>query len=156
MAALSNGTFETGDLTGWTDSGSTGTGDSGTQVSACSTSANHSGSYGLSQDVTANDSFDNAYSLLTQTFDSTSFDALSFWYKVGHTNVVEGQRVLVNLTALVDGTSTATLYSLLDEGDFGEGNWTQVTFSSTQLIDEGCHFDTQTTLSIKSWVEIFS
>jgi hypothetical protein len=149
---LTNGTFETGDLTGWTDAGET-TGDSCSQATTVTTGAKRSGTYGLQQAVTANDSSDFPWAIITQEIDA-DFSRLSFWYKVSHTNVAEGTSITVKLTVLDEAEDPAD-YILLDEISVSEGDWTYVSVETADIISEGYHFDTTTTLTISSGVRIY-
>ena len=150
--SITNGDFETGDLTGWTVGDST-SGDSCSAETTVDPDAAYSGTYGCYQSTSAADSADNPHCLISQSF-SSDFDSISFWYKIGHTDVVEGTYVKVTLSVL-DGDENPYDYPLVNIANVEEGNWIQISKTKAALIGEGYHFDTNTTLKVGSWVEVY-
>ncbi|MFI5166102.1 MAG: protease pro-enzyme activation domain-containing protein [Thermoanaerobaculales bacterium] len=109
-----NGTFETGNLSGWTSSG----------TASVIAGAAHSGSYGAQLGST---SPTNGDSSIVQTFSvpSTGTSSLSFWYK----NTCPDTVTYDWATATLKDNSTSTTSTVLAKTCTTTGTWTQKTFS---------------------------
>ncbi len=108
-SALVNGTFESGNLTGWTGSG----------VAAVNTAAKHSGTYGAQLGSTS----PSTDSSVAQTFTLPSnASTLSFWYANTCPDTLTYDWATATLKDNVSGTTTTILAKVCT----ATPNWTQV------------------------------
>jgi hypothetical protein len=119
MAEISNGTFESGDLTGWTsDHSGTGT---YTATGTVTAGAKRSGTYGARLYAATQES-GQATASIYQDIDPLGFTDLDFWYKVNAVDSMTGSTsIIVSLTAY--NGETPQEYNWLYEEDLPAGDW---------------------------------
>jgi len=143
--ALTNGTFETGDLTGWTD----GSGGSGTATATVTAGAKQNGTYGLRLYASTSSGSQSAVPKVTQDI-SSDFTNLKISYKVeAKTGTAYYYKLEVKMS-----THDYWVY-VYYESPVSVGSWTLLDFDMAEIValmDEGDYFDATTTLSINTQV----
>lgn len=132
LAALTNGGFETGDLTGWTPYGTVSAVGSAAGLGGTSNWSPTEGSYFayLLTGTTA-----NTYSLTTQDFTADAGEVLQFdvfFDTAGSIPQNQNDHGYANLTQLgLGGSTTTALYdqSVFDVGGGGADGWTHISYA---------------------------
>ena len=146
-----NGDFETGTLTGWTNTGGT-TGGSGTESSTVTTGSKHSGTYGCAQSATINSKYDTAFARIVQTI-ASNLEKIEFWYKCAH--VVAGANTTNYLWVTASGFASdesPTDIDVLSLRDVTAGTWVFVSITRAEILGEWYHFGATTTITITSGI----
>lgn len=145
--ALSNGGFESGDLTGWTDEGST-EGDSCTQSTTVTTGSKRSGTYGCVQSIVAADGDDNPIAMISRTI-LADFFSFSLWYKVDHALKSDGEFGIS--FSLLDSEDVLYDYAFHYTG-LTEGDWQNIIILKDDFELDGGSWEATT--KIKIWTKV--
>jgi hypothetical protein len=120
---FTNGDFETGDLTGWTDT-SWGTG-THTETVEVTTGSKRSGTYGLRTVSSATGSGSKSRAEIKQTI-SGGFQTLSFWYKVN-------SRVAGTVNYIVIAVENQNKVNIVVMNAPPQGDWTEYTINKADI-----------------------
>jgi hypothetical protein len=144
---FTNGDFETGDLTGWTENG-TNSGSS-SQASTVDAAAKRSGTYGLKLDVNADTGGDATASRKSTTF-SSDFISVDLWYKCA--TIGDGPEGKIEVKILVlDNLSENYEHSIAYIEDLTAGDWIQLTINKGDItLPEGFSWPASTYLVIST------
>jgi hypothetical protein len=150
MVVITNGDFETGDLTGWTDLGS-GSG-AYTETSTVTTGSKHGGTYGCRLYGNAIDG-GRAWAWIKQVIPG-NFAAISFWYKI---NQIDSNNVYSEFLVWIDFAGDTQYVEVLDRYTGSNppavGDWVQVNINREDLYTSGNDWTETVTLNVYTKVD---